>query len=1002
MASKVPQTVNQPPAVQPTPAPRPGGSASALPARLPPAVRLVAPEPAQGEDVAPGTLDLKTMGSSFAPPEAIASFLDARQTSRVNVRLGKLAAGTLSVETRRKGKYQVKQQPIPLAHPLFLGANPALFLRTEGQQLKGQIGFVSGTKLDALSPDDLKKAPELLGLTGFHLERFPTFVNTLEAGQLRFGIKGVALTLGSVFVGKLDLEAVDETVTFAASAEVDTKGLAKGSLQLNRAPDGQISGKVSVGLAFSKGGKNLSGSVEVTWDGNAVGGEGKLGYSGEKLSGSITVHLMEKTQAQRLEQEKKAPSAEGAAQKPAPPKTPGRKLDYVVFGEGDLTFAFNDWLHGTAHVILDPFGFVTIIGKITPQKEFPLFDPKDYNKHLFKLEARATYGLPVVGNIFIFANVGLEAFAKMQGKFYNIIAQGTYSTDPQKAKDFSIQGSLNISAVAGLTLRAEAGVGVEILSHDIKAGAGINGTAGIRGYAEATPIIGYREPASEGQDKKGEWFIRGEIEIAAQPFLGLSGDLFVELSTPWWSPLSDDRWTWPLFNKEWPIGGSYGVGATLDYVFGSGQWPKLDFKPVEFSSEKFTSDMFDKKGQPGMGWREQKGKWQEKNNAAAQPPPKVSPPGNAKPGKALTPTPAKPKVGRGTRKSTRAADPNAKTVSGKTVKQYQDEAAKKGKQPPGAPKDEAAKKEKQAHDEELKKGLAALDAVTKGYAKKGATKEELVTALKAVRRKFKVFKSIEVVPDGKKWKYHYVASEGDQPGPPMLELPPTHVTSTPEGEKGKYVLARPLTKIPGNTKGSKSTSARIPADARITALNRIADNWVKMHLLHFDLHGPNKSWNFTPGTHKSNSDMNEVEQFVIQEIKADKVYWYEVDVTYRKDEDDTDFPLELMVRYGLFDHQKNEPISTKNKPIKVPPPGEGIHVAFLNFDGRKRLRNLGGLTPTNAASFVVIRKQYGKLFNSLEDVGLAIINTRGKPGGADVETLAKNIDESVRNGKLRL
>src|SRR5207253_502146 len=157
-------------------------------------------------------------------------------------------------------------------------------------------------------------------------------------------------------------------------------------------------------------------------------------------------------------------------------------------------------------------------GKITPQKEFPLFDQKDYVKPLFKTEVRAAYGIPVVGDVFLFANVGMDAFAKLGGgKFYNIEAEGTYSTDPKKAKDFSVKGSINISAAAGLRLRAEGGVGIEILEHDIKAGAGIDGTAAIKGYAEATPIIGYREKGAEGEDKKGEFFIRGELEVAAQP-----------------------------------------------------------------------------------------------------------------------------------------------------------------------------------------------------------------------------------------------------------------------------------------------------------------------------------------------------------------------------------------------------------------------------------------------------------------------------------------------------
>ena len=425
-------------------------------------------------------------------------------------------------------------------------------------------------------------------------------------------------------------------------------------------------------------------------------------------------------------------------------------------------------------MIVDPKGFVTIIGKITPQKEFTLFEQKDYVKQLFKIEARAAYGLPVVGDIFIFANIGMDVFAKLgPAKFYNIVVDGTYSTDPDKAIDFSIRGSLNISAAAGARLRAEAGVGLEILDHDIKAGAGVNGIAGIKAYAEATPIIGYREKGAPGEDKKGEFYLRGELEVAAQPFLGLSGDLFIAIETPWWSPISDHKWTWPLFDKEWPLDTTMGLAASVDYVFGSGQWPKFDLKPAEFSSDKFMTNLYEDKAQSGPGKEVEKPtKWQEKNTPTAPPPPKTPPKGNLPPGKAsaLPPARAKPAPGK---KRGRPAEPNSKTREGKSVKQLQEEAARKGKKPsgPNAPKGagKAAPEKKdqtrQDHDARLKEGLDALQAVTTRYAENGASKEEVIGGVKSVRRKFKVFRSIEVIDGGETWDYEYVASKGIQKGP---------------------------------------------------------------------------------------------------------------------------------------------------------------------------------------------------------------------------------------------
>ena len=66
------------------------------------------------------------------------------------------------------------------------------------------------------------------------------------------------------------------------------------------------------------------------------------------------------------------------------------------------------------------------------------------------------------------------------------------------------------------------------------------------------------------------------------------------------------------------------------------------------------------------------------------------------------------------------------------------------------------------HDQQLKEGLQALEALTKRYAQDGADKEEVTAGVKSVRRKFKVFKSIKVIDGGDTWNYEYVASPKKQ------------------------------------------------------------------------------------------------------------------------------------------------------------------------------------------------------------------------------------------------
>jgi ribosomal protein L10 len=716
-------------------------------------------------------LEIKGM-SEFKPPAPIAEFFDARKTSTVTARFGSLAQGAIEVTTVAKGKYRIKKQSLLLTHPALTrvkefapGLTPALSIGVdESNKVKGEVVLAAGQKVERIS-QHIQKMPEIVGLSGFTIGTLPTITNTIEGGSLHLGLKGVPIKLGSAFSGKFDLDLIDTAVSFTGNVAIAVKGLANGTLNLQRAHNGLITGRAAVGLTLPK---NLSGNVDVAWDGMVITGIGKVGYTGEKFSGEVTLQMMEKNQAESLAKAKKAPPA--ATPQPAPTisnKTPAR-IDYVVFGEGDLTFSFTEWLNGTAHVIIDPKGNLTVIGEIKPQKEFILFEQKDYIRPLFKFEARAAYGIPVVGNVFIFANVGMDLFAKLgPAKFYNIVIAGTYSTDPAVAKNFSIRGSLNISAGAGVRLRAEAGVGLEILAHDIKAGAGLMGIAAIKAYAEATPQVGYREKAAEGQDLKGEWFIRGDLEIAAQPFLGLSGDLFVEIDAPWWSPVPDKKWTWPLFSKEWPLGGSLGMLVSVDYVFGSGQWPKFDLKPVEFDSNKFMTGLYEDKAKSGSGKElEQKGKWQEKNAGATTAPPKTSPKGSASPGKLETaPGPKSKRVaGGGRSKDDRKVDPHAKSKDGKTVKQLQDEAKKKGKGPKG--KDLRSDYQKVS---DLGKAIAESRAE---MTKSGASVKTVKAKLMAIQARYQL-NSIVLVKD-KEDRYHVKAVIN-----PILEGP-TGVLFTPE------------------------------------------------------------------------------------------------------------------------------------------------------------------------------------------------------------------------------
>src|SRR5262249_52125 len=211
-------------------------------------------------------------------------------------------------------------------------------------------------------------------------------------------------------------------------------------------------------------------------------------------------------------------------------------------------------------------------------------------------------------------------------------------------QDFYLSGSFRISAYAGLNLSLSVLAGLTILDHDVDAVGTITGSAGLKAYAQADATIGYREKADPTAGKKGEAYLQGHLEAAAQPVLGLGGEFDIKLTTPWWSPVSDHTWPFPLFNYEWPLASSLGVGADIDYIIGSNKLPDIKFGQVDFDASKFSDAVLDDKlpAKSGTAETEKPGTWKgvppKPPTAPGSQPPKGPAPGGRKAAQAGTPS----------------------------------------------------------------------------------------------------------------------------------------------------------------------------------------------------------------------------------------------------------------------------------------------------------------------------------------------------------------------------
>ncbi len=744
---------------------------------------------------------------TFNPSEQVKGEIEAQGLQGLMVRVvatGLTTEGQVKTRADRSHQYDsIEKGSMPLLNPWM-------------QQLGGMyLNFAIKNNVvvgyAALKPhggdindwlEAVKKNSSLLGGLGLKVQNLPKPVNKFEGGKLMLGVTNLNVEVGGFIDAKFNLLLENANQPkIDATANVNIKGMTKGTLTLDNSKEA-LAGQVSLAIDF----KAFSGSALVKYaaDGT-VDVSGKAAYNADKLSGEIEFVATDLDAANKFA--KDAIGAAGGKEnvQDAPPPAPvpmpkPEKKHRALAATGQLNFNLTQWFAGAVNVVVDGNGKVTVIGKIAPPAEILLFPQKSWDKELIKFEAKAYYGIPVVGNLNLFANISLHALAMLgPAKIYKIEVLGTYSTDPEIQKNIQISGSINISAFAGLRLRAEGGAGIEILDHDLKFGIGVNADVGVKAYAEARPTFGFRDP--------GEFYISGTLEMVAQPMLGLSGEFFIEIETPWWSPLSDDRWPWPLFSKEWPLSDPIGINAVVkDYVLGSGNVPEIELKKPEFDPSKFMTSMVDNKlpnktGGPGTG----QGTFKDDGSV---PKPVVLPkkPAPPKPG-AKHPKKAALAGGKSAKPDPKAQSDQAATQALKSgldslkknepyskaeltkalgvlktkvkgvsfnSKPQGDKwiitAGGGGKKKSAGQQIELKMKKEGAVSDEAQKALTALDQVTERYAAKGATLEEMTAAIKSVRRKFK-FKSLTVEQKAGFWYFNYELSpKGARKGPQAAKV----------------------------------------------------------------------------------------------------------------------------------------------------------------------------------------------------------------------------------------
>ncbi|MCB9301682.1 MAG: DUF4157 domain-containing protein [Lewinellaceae bacterium] len=610
----------------------------------------VQPKAIQAQPAAKNEAELPThaldITQRFNPDEKWAAYLAKKRAKvPVKVKIGNQYEGTILVNEKKRpteatpGKYEIdttrKKQYLEVKGMAFLNPLreaqiiPVLVLRNfgEDQATKGFLsvnmkGVVLGD-INGLIQAFNKSMDEMgfLGLDKFQLKGI-NIQNEFANGRLLFTVAGLRTVVDGFLEAGVGVGISGDTFTFDLVAKVNIKGLASGDFNLKRNPNGKLEGRGSIQADIA----NIQANIVVEYLDGIVTIQGTGAINSEKFQGSVSFIVTDKKRAdetmrtelgvQQVDQQSESPK-----QKQPEKKTPKNQ---VVVGWGKVTATITPWLQGAAMIGIDSEGHVTMVGELTVPSEIELMEKKGKKITLVDFELKAGYGVPLVGQVFIFGGIELfinAGFGPLVLK--DIGFKGTYSTDPKILQHFVITGTLGINAFAIIGLEASLGVGITLIGHDIKAGIAATAAAGIKAYAEATPTFEYVEKAAPEGGKVGEAWLKGHFEAAAQLFLMLGGKFFVELDSPWWSPAPSKTWDYPLGSVEYPIGDSMGVGADVNWLVGSPNPPELEFSPVEFNAEKFTQDVMadPPPGSGAGGEKDKKGKWedQEKGNLEESP-----------------------------------------------------------------------------------------------------------------------------------------------------------------------------------------------------------------------------------------------------------------------------------------------------------------------------------------------------------------------------------------------
>jgi hypothetical protein len=224
------------------------------------------------------------------------------------------------------------------------------------------------------------------------------------------------------------------------------------------------------------------------------------------------------------------------------------------------------------------------------------------------------------------------------------------------------------------------------------------------------------------------------------------------------------------------------------------------------------------------------------------------------------------------------------------------------------------------------------------------------------------------------------------PGGPVVPVPLSHVTyATAGSNRAHRVSANPLSARAGNTVGSGTGGSDPPGWALKESGTLTNGNlYVRMHLLHHELHGPGVAWNLVPAPQTFNTGpmKRNVEKPILDATAAGVVFNYSAQVEYPTSTGpERDFPTSVTVTWSVISNPTNAtvPNAPPTMDIRPLPTFSGTAVVTLpdlNGSSRRDMEEKAGIP---------------------QDLANAIVRARGKSAFASPADFKTRVDTTLQS-----